>query len=801
MQTQGKPRLTMDPTQGPQANNTRPNTPISTSPRAAWRQQLWIPVLLSVLLIGVNQTNFLLFHTLAEFFAIFVAVLISVVAWHTYQFSRNRFLMYLGCGYGWVGALDTFHTLSYEGVGILPIASVNSSASFWVGTRLLETLMLLSAPYFLTHGLRRIQATVVFGLLAAAVLISVWSGNFPVCYIDGQGLTPFKIGIEYLIIGLLALAIFYLQHQRSHVDPQIRHLMIWSIALTMGAEILFTFYVNIFDLSLMAGHLFKLFSYWLIFIALVQTSLHEPFRILARSAHTYDAIPDPVLLVDLQGVIREANPAALAACGLPEHQLLEQHCHKLFHDPHITAEECPVCSTPIRTGSARLSIEIPSKKQWLDISLSPIRSSGGIEGRVQVIRDITTNKAAEQEIIRHRHQLQSLVEQRTEALEESRAMMANLLSNLPGAVYRCKNDTDWTMTFMSKGTHELTGYQPEEFLEQRVSYGNDVIHPQDQQRVWDEVQAGLTQDGQFQFNYRIRTIEGELKWVWEQGLGIYDEDGNLIALDGFITDISEQVRAEQALQVSSERLAATNRELEGFNYSVSHDLRSPLRAIDGFSHALLEEYDGKLDTQGVDYLRRIRNAAQRMGHLIDDLLQLSRVGRSALQTEPVDISVMVQDIMAQLRDQQPERPLSVDIEPGLEVYGDKGLLRIALMNLLENAWKYSTQCPQTDISFGHKQVDGKTVYFVRDHGVGFDMRYAHKLFGAFQRLHRPEDYEGTGIGLATVKRIILRHDGEVWAESEPGEGASFYFTLGRPTQDQEPEAKTAKETSTFLGGE
>lgn len=256
-------------------------------------------------------------------------------------------------------------------------------------------------------------------------------------------------------------------------------------------------------------------------------------------------------------------------------------------------------------------------------------------------------------------------------------------------------------------------------------------------------------------------------------------------------------RASKDLEDANRELEGTNRELEAFSYSVSHDLRAPLRSIDGFSQILQEDYEGVLDDEGLNYLGRVRAASGHMATLIDDLLDLSRVGRRPLRREPVDLTGLAEGIVEDLRVSEPEREVEFVAGQGIKAWGDISLLKVALENLLGNAWKFTAREPQARIEFGANRNPGPgflaPVYYVRDNGAGFDQKYADKLFGAFQRLHGQDEFEGTGIGLATVARIVHRHGGRVWAEGEVGEGATFYFTLGgRDLGDRTVPAKKAE---------
>jgi signal transduction histidine kinase len=276
---------------------------------------------------------------------------------------------------------------------------------------------------------------------------------------------------------------------------------------------------------------------------------------------------------------------------------------------------------------------------------------------------------------------------------------------------------------------------------------------------------------------------GALTGAFNQMLGHIE--GQDRELRRYATDLEQRVaqrtheleQRNETLRRNAAELLAANQELDAFAYSVSHDLRAPLRSIDGFSQVLLEDYAAHLDEAGRDSLRRVRAASQRMATLIDDLLKLARVTRVEMRTEVVDVSGMARDIVAELQRADSARQVECVIAPGLKARADPPLLRVALENLLSNSWKYTAKQPRPRVEFRSTEVNGGRAFMVRDNGAGFDMKYTDKLFGVFQRLHSAAEFEGTGVGLATVRRIITRHGGRIWAEGAVDQGATFYFTL------------------------
>lgn len=340
-------------------------------------------------------------------------------------------------------------------------------------------------------------------------------------------------------------------------------------------------------------------------------------------------------------------------------------------------------------------------------------------------------------------------------------------------------DEQGGLLYGNKRWLEFTGLTPEE----TIGLGwLDKVHPDDQEEVQVAYLEALRQRKQYEGEWRLfRTSDQAYRWVICTGVPLLTTDGDFTGYVGTIVDVTERKRINEELEnrvlERTAQLQAVNKELESFSYSVSHDLRAPLRTIDGFSQAIMEDYSDKLDDDGKRYLQRVREGSQQMAQLIDDMLTLSRLTRGEIRKETVDLSLIARNIAADLQAHEPGRNVDFIIRDGLEVQADKHLMQAVLQNLLGNAWKFTSHHPSALIEFGMKETPEGPVYFVKDDGAGFDMAYVDKLFGAFQRLHDAHEFPGTGIGLATVQRVINRHGGKIWAEGTVEKGAAFYFTL------------------------
>ncbi len=536
-----------------------------------------------------------------------------------------------------------------------------------------------------------------------------------------------------------------------------------------------------------------------------------------------------VVAADLEGNVLHWNPAALAIHGfasLEECRRRLPEFTKIFELWTLDGNRVPLEQWPLsRVLRGEILQGWDLRVRRIGTDWQRVFSYGGTLARnadgepflaVISVADITERKRAEEGVRQLNAELEQRVVERTAQLEtvnrelrHSRAELNSLFESLPGLYLVLTPDLKIvaasdaylkaTMTtregILGRGLFEVFPDNPNDpgatgVSNLRVSLDRvrqhaapdtmaiqkyDVRRPDGvfEERYWSPINSPLL-GADNQIKYIIHRVEEVTEFVRQKS----QPAANTAELHARLEQMEAEIfQSSQKIQATNRQLEAANQELEAFSYSVSHDLRAPLRSIDGFSEALREDYADQLDENGKDSLRRIRAATQRMGQLIDDLLNLSRVTRAELRRETVDLSRLAKTIGTELRQRDPQRHVEFIVPEGLVTSGDPQLLRVVLDNLLGNAWKFTSKQSQARIEFGSNATNGTQAFFVRDNGAGFDMAYASKLFGAFQRLHAMEEFAGTGIGLATVQRIINRHGGRVWAEAAVNQGATFYFTL------------------------
>jgi PAS domain S-box-containing protein len=354
---------------------------------------------------------------------------------------------------------------------------------------------------------------------------------------------------------------------------------------------------------------------------------------------------------------------------------------------------------------------------------------------------------------------------------------------------------EWDMVsnkiIWSDELYRIYGLKPQEML---ASYENflEFIHPDDREYTNSVVQKAILDHQPFDFHHRvIRKDNGEVRIINGRGTVTLDENNMAVHMYGSSQDVTEQKKSEEEikrlnadLEDKVNEIELVNKELEAFTYSVSHDLRTPLRAISGYTKIIEEEYISKLDEEALTMMTAVVNNAKKMGQLIDDLLKFSRLGRKALEKKQVDMTTLANLAVDEVKKSYEDINTEITIHPLGNAMADQSLVLQALTNLVSNAIKFSSKKEKPKVEIGVKEVEGEISYFVKDNGAGFDMKYYDKLFGVFQRLHDATEFEGNGVGLALVKRIITKHEGRVWAEAKVNEGATFYFTLGKPQKKQ-----------------
>jgi PAS domain S-box-containing protein len=431
-----------------------------------------------------------------------------------------------------------------------------------------------------------------------------------------------------------------------------------------------------------------------------------------------------------------------------------------------------------------------------------------IEGFNDMLAQIQTRDEA---LARARDELEERVRDRTRELEQEileRRATETLLQEAQqiARLGSWEWHPDTGAVTWSDEVYRIYGLLPKDFGGRSEEFLLSA-HPDDRRLLQEGLEVARSTREPLALDYRIILRDGSVRWLRAHGKVVMDGEGRPLRLVGTLQDVTERKRSDQAiqdlnreLQARMSELAAVNKELEGFSYSVAHDLRAPLRAIDGFSRMLIEDCAGAVDANGRRYLDIITQNTRQMGKLIDDLLAFSRMGRKALEVHPIDMERVVQEVFSSLKESHPDRGVTLELGPLPPGLGDPSMIRQVFANLLGNSVKYTRGKDPARIEVGARVEGGENLYYVRDNGVGFNQDYSHKLFGVFQRLHSAKDFEGTGVGLALVQRIVQRHRGRVWGEGKLGEGATFFFTLPRAPAESSGGSESPRPLDELLTG-
>lgn len=524
----------------------------------------------------------------------------------------------------------------------------------------------------------------------------------------------------------------------------------------------------------------------------------EQFRLLVENVRDY-----ALFMLDPQGRVRSWNLGAERIKGYRAEEIVGRH-FACFYRPEDVAlgkpdEELRIATQAGRFEDENWRIRKDGSLFWAHVVITAIHDgTGQLQGFAKVTCDVSHRKQADDALRLNEARLQALLELN----RMSAAPLQEITDFVLESAVALTGSTIGYLAFLNEDESVLTMHSwSKSAMQQCAIIDKPIVYQVVDTGLWGEAvrqrRPVITNDYQAPSPLKKGYPPGHLAVTRHMNAPVFDGDrivivagvGNkvqpyddsdarqLTLMMQGMWQLLQRKRAEEALAQRAAELAALNQELEAFSYSVSHDLRAPLRSVEGFAQILLEEHAGQVDAEGRDCLQRICSAAGRMKLLIEDLLKLARLARRPLEYRPVDLSGMATTIAGELRGSAPQRQVEFIIAGDLTARGDEGLLQIVLQQLLENAWKFTGKRPAARIEFGRTLVEGCPAFYVRDNGAGFDMRYAAKLFGAFQRLHSLQEFPGTGIGLTTVERIIRRHGGRVWAEGAVDQGATFYFAL------------------------
>ncbi len=775
----------------------------------------------------ISRTSYPVFHTLAELFSIIIGFGLFMLIWNSRRFIDNNYLVFISIAYLFVAGFDLIHTLAYKGMDVFAGYGANLPTQLWIAARYAESLALLAAPFYIHRRLRTNVVLTGFTALFSLLLATIFAGVFPDCYLEGSGLTPFKIASEYIISVILLCSLILLIRKREGFDREVLVLITLSIIATIGSELAFTFYVGVYDLSNLVGHYLKIISFYLIYKAVIETGLTKPYNLMFRNLkqneealgkardraqHYLDLVGGFMVALNADQTVAMINRRGCKILGYEAPEIIGKKWFDTFVPERLRdsvkdvfsrlmageVQENRVFENPVVTRSGEERIIL-----WQNSVLR--EEEGRITGTLSSGEDITDRKRAEEELRAHKDHLEALVDERTAELQRineqlhreitHRTEVERALRKSSREIYDLYNhapcgyhslDRDGVFVQINDTELHWLGYTREEVIG-KLNYA-DLLTPQSRDVFRNHFPRFKVRGWDRDIEFEMVRKDGSLLPVLLSATAVTDDNGEFIMSRSTSYDITERRKAEEDIRRLNEQLErrvvertadleAANKELEDFTYTVSHDLRAPLRAIDGFSRMLLKAEGNNLTDDTQRKLNVIRNNVLRMGQLIDDLLAFSRLGRTAMSLAPVDMEGLVQETWNDLCtiDDGHQKELRIGALP--QAFGDRTLVRQVLSNLLSNAVKYSHSKGRAVVEIGGEDNGGDTLYYVRDNGVGFDMCYYDKLFGVFQRLHSDEEFEGTGVGLAIVKRIVHRHGGTVWAEGKVNEGAVFYFTL------------------------
>lgn len=790
-----------------------------------WNKTQWLTLLSTgVILLGslfiIGRYNFLLFHSFAEFFSIAIAWSLFIIALNTKEITENGALVFLGGVYLFVGFIDMLHTISYKGMGVLTTEwEANLPTQLWIIGRYIESVTLLLYPTLLKRKIPFVVTVAVYFLITATLLSSIFVWPvFPVCYIEGVGLTPFKIISEYIICGILFGSLLLLYRKRTEVEPKVFRFMVVAILFTIGGELAFTFYVGVYDFSNLVGHFFKIVSYFFIYLALIQSCLKTPYTTLFRSLKESEQRYLDIFQNSQVGLFRiRITDNHLTAinkhcCTLLGYSDIEACIQDFKNSPnHAIQGFYKILKRDLSKEKAATIVEANFKQKdgsigWVSLSGTYCVTKEHINGALVDISDRKHHELVQSAHLRlvnlsMQYQVRELLR---EFLNEAERLTASEI----GFFHFIEEDQEkislqvWSTNTQKTACNMIPNTSHYPISEAGVwadsaRLKKTIIH-NDYANL--SHKKGLPKDHTSVNRILVVPVFRSEKVVAILGVGnksnfYNDEDVKTVqTLADSAWEIIERKRAEEELQQAYEQmeqmvsdrtaklrntlteLEHSNEELSQFAHVASHDLQEPLRAVVGFLQLLERDNKENLSEKGKHYIDRTIKAAFRMQTLVNDLLTLSKINAKGCEFEEIDLNDLVTKAKKHFDSLIDEKNAVIKSVELPVITANKKQISTLFVNLISNALKYNDSM-QPKVEIGVKDEESDFCFFIKDNGIGIDEQFFNRIFVVFQRLHSRHEYSGTGIGLTLCKKIVERHRGRIWVESIEGEGATFYFIL------------------------
>jgi len=702
---------------------------------------LIIPLLLTLVL-SILKYNFhyLVFHEFAEYFSVFVSFGITLVAYNTYSFTKNRYLLFIGLGYFWIAILDMLHTQTYPGLNVYEIESANTTLTFWVLTRLFEALILLSAPFMRNIKFNSLGVTILFGTIAFG--ITTLAMNMPLnLFVVGEGLTSLKISFEYLVILILLATIYINRLYINEFNKKVNTGVMLSVIFTILSELSFTLYTDMYGVMNFAGHILKFLSFWILLHTIIKTSLSEPLSIIQKGTSTYNAIPVPTIVVDNKGIIRQANQAACEFVGKEESDLIDQSNHDLFHPKFLTTETCFICKS-IRANQSlkEYQVKCPDRHQYIEYSLSPINDSqDGYQGVVQISIDTTKSRKLQDDVINQNQLLNGIIN-----TVPIRIFWKDVYGNYMGANNLFLKDA-------------------------QLDTQEDIIGKNDFDMIWKDSEASLYREAdlrvmnsykpKLQFEETQTDAYGNQIVLLTSKVPFKNSDGEIIGVLGTYEDITSKKTMENKLLQQS-KMAQMGEMIS----MIAHQWRQPLGAISTTTINLklkleLDTFD--LESQnGVErakdyFIERLDNIemyVQNLTHTIDDFRNFYKPNKRSRQVQLRNvIKKSLSVIISSLENDNIQIIEEYKDENSIKIY-DSEVMQVVL-NLLKNSQD----------NFKEQQIENKQIkimttdngFSICDNGGGISEDIIDNIFDPY--FSTKDEKNGTGLGLYMSKTIIREH--------------------------------------------